>query len=194
MQKHRISCAVVLALIVLTTVGVSQLWAGFQAPPGGMTTIVDNALQFKGRVDYVAPGTGPAAWAGGVFNWDPHAQEAPAGGGMFDIDVTGRHSVAPHLGEVAPNVLMMIKLPNVVAGGPAIGPLSTNTGHADHMDWMQAILKPINLTTSRLYIQLDHLGAGIMPATIDPTTFDIPEPGAMAVMAVAMLAMARRRR
>jgi hypothetical protein len=95
--------------------------AGFEAPPGLPTTVKDTPILFLGQTDYRPPGTGIVSFAGFVRNWDPNGTEAPMGGGKFQIDVTGSHSVGPH-GEAVPGPQLRLSFMDVVSGGAAQGP------------------------------------------------------------------------
>jgi hypothetical protein len=169
--------------------------AGFVIPPDGITTVVDNLFQFKGRADYVAPPAGQMMFFGGVVNWDPFATEVNQGGGMFSISITGRHKVGPH-GEAVPGPLLAESVPNVVAGGAQQGIFMKSALHGGHTDWLQVLFAPIDANTSRLYVQLDHVDGVNNPPQLNPATFDVPEPasGIGAVGASTLICLKRKRR
>jgi hypothetical protein len=166
-----------LALALTLTCGVPAVQAGFVVPADGITTVVANIFQFKGRADYIAPPAGQLNFFGGVLPWDPAATEVNQGGGMFSISVTGKHTSSPH-GEAVPGPLLSLNVPIVVAGGAQQGTFMTSGFHGGHTDWLQVLFAPINANTSRLYVQLDHIDGVNQPLPLDPRTFDVPEPTA----------------
>jgi hypothetical protein len=193
----RVMLIVSLAFAAAFAVTAPRAKAGFVFPPDNMTTVVDNLFQFKGKADYVAPPAGQINIFGGVQNWDPFATEVNQGGQMFSISITGRHVTSPH-GEPVPGPVLSQSVPNVVAGGPQLGPFTKSATHGGHTDWMQVLFAPIDANTSRLYVQLDHVEGVNPPLPLDPTTFNVPEPasviGAACASGLILLKRQRQRR